>query len=157
MIGLSVPGWESLFSDGAGIEVAALWGAVVTVFVAPFTSVAAWLKRRRWAAVIGWLGWVLAMFVLFFPIRLLEDEPTGVWLVENFRSVKTVASLTAVVFWRFRCWEPSGWRNHRRGGPSVDIGRRNTKSPWNVTVGPRSKLVRASTERMPKEPSYVLL
>ncbi len=118
MIRLSIPGWESLFSDGAGtsvIEVAALWGAVATVFVAPFTSVAAWLKWRRWAAVIGWLGWALAVFVLFFPIRLLEDEPTGVWLVENFRFVKTVTSLTAVVFLvisllaAVRLAKPSSW------------------------------------------------
>lgn len=123
MIRLSIPGWESLFSDGAGtsvIEVAALWGAVATVFVAPFTNVAAWLKGRRWAAVIGWLGWVLAVFVLFFPIRLLEDEPTGVWLVENFRSVKTVASLTAVVFLvisllaAVRLAKPSSWWAQRR-------------------------------------------
>ena len=87
MIRLSVPGWESLFSDGAGtsvIEVAALWGTVVTVFVAPFTNVTAWLKERRWAAVIGWLGWVLAVFVLFFPIRLLEDESTGVCRSRTF-------------------------------------------------------------------------
>ncbi len=38
------------------------------------------------------------MFALFFPIRLLEDEPAGVWLVENFPSVKTVASFTAAAF-----------------------------------------------------------
>lgn len=101
MIRLSVPGWESLFSDGGGtsmIEVIALWGAVGTVLVALFTSVAAWLKGHRWSAVIGWLGWALAMFALIFPIRLLEDEAAGAWLVENFRSVKTVASFTAVAF-----------------------------------------------------------
>jgi len=101
VIRLSVPGWESLFSDSAGtsvIEVIALWGAVGTVLVAPFTSVAAWLKGHRWSAVIGWLGWALALFALFFPIRLLEDEPAGVWLVENLPSVKTVASFTAVAF-----------------------------------------------------------
>ena len=92
----------------------------VPVFVALFTNVTAWLKERRWAAVIGWLGWVLAMFVLFFPIRLLEDEPTGVWLVENFRSVKTVASLTAVVFLAIsllvavRLAKPSSWWAQRR-------------------------------------------
>lgn len=123
MIRLSVPGWESLFSDGAPlsvIEVAALWGAVATVFVAPLTNVAAWLKGRRWAALIGWLGWALAMFVLFFPIRLLEDEPTDVWLVENYDSVRTAASSTAVVFLvislvaAVRLAKPSSWWAQRR-------------------------------------------
>ncbi len=102
---LSVTGWESLFSEDAGkslIEMVAVYGAVVTVFVAPLTSTAAWLKGHRWAAVIGWLGWVLAMLVSFFPIRLLEDQTATVWLVENLDSVRTYAGFTAVGSWSFR-------------------------------------------------------
>lgn len=123
MIPLLVTGWESLFSDAAGtsvIEMVALYGAVGTVFVAPFTSTVGWLKGHRWAAVIGWLGWVLAMLVLFFPIHLLEDEPAWVWLIENLRSVQIGASFTAVAFLvislvaDFRLAKPSSWWAQRR-------------------------------------------
>jgi hypothetical protein len=123
VMSLSVTGWESLFSEDAGrslIEMIAVYGAVVTVFVAPVTSMAAWLKGHRWAGVIGWLGWVLAMLVSFFPIRLLEDQPAADWLVQNFGSVGTYAAFTAVGFLvisliaAVRLARPSSWWAQRR-------------------------------------------
>jgi len=120
---LSVAGWELLFSEDAGkslIEMVAVYGAVVAVFAVPLTSTAAWLKGHRWAAVIGWLGWALAMLVLFFPIRLLEDQPAADWLVENFDSVQTYVGFAAVGFLvnslmaAIRLARPSSWWAQRR-------------------------------------------
>ena len=123
VMSLSVTGWESLFSEDAGkslIEIVAVYGAVVTVFVAPFTAIAAWLKGHRSAGVIGWLGWVLAMLVSFFPIRLLQEKAAADWLVENFDSVGTYAAFTAVgllvisLTAAVRLARPSSWWAQRR-------------------------------------------
>lgn len=99
------------------IEMVAAYGAIATVFVAPFTAMAAWLKGHRWAGVIGWLGWALAILVSFFPTRL---QASATWLVENIDSVQTFAAFTAVgclaisLVPAVRLARPSSWWAQRR-------------------------------------------